>query len=207
MGQNKSKEKFTLFEEEYMKMTYSDYSSASLRKLRQSYDAIGYDPNSTASIICLIPGILRLLFLLLSPYSLILFSIFLMSYILFYIQGDFTQILLSPLSLFSMFSILVSGIILLMYFYFPKKSPIHIKKYGANPFGAVNRKGLYFCDRNSYMMGILEKCPTLTSKEVQDGALPLYSYETGKRTGILEPTPWMFTGDMRTIFDCNYLFI
>ena len=200
MGQKTSKEKFTLFEEEYMKLTYSDYSSASLRKIRQSHNLIGYDPNGTASIICLIPGILRLLFLLLSPYSLIIFSTFLTSYIMFYIQGDTIQILLSPLALFSMFSILVSGIILLRYFYFPKKSPILIKKYGENPFGAVNRKGLYFCERNSCMMEILKKCPTLTSPEVQIGALPLYSHHTGKRTGILEPTPWMFTGDMRTIF-------
>ena len=62
------------FEEKYFQETYTSYSKASLRKVDPLIDSVHapYDPNGHRAILTLIPGVLRLLTILVAPYLFLL---------------------------------------------------------------------------------------------------------------------------------------
>lgn len=187
------------FERKYFNATYSSYSGASLRKSNPAADnkCEPYDPNSYRSVVGLIPGVLRLLSFLVAPYS----FAFAFCYISVYawLFGISVEILKdSSILITCAITCIVFGSVLLIYYTYPVMSPIRTGKRGINPFGAHNRSGLYFSDKSPEMRDVLKGCPTLLSKEVARGALPLWN-EDGSLKDTLEPTPWIFTGDFRTL--------
>jgi predicted alpha/beta-fold hydrolase len=186
------------FESKFIQMSYASYSLASLRKVSYTDDPEPYDPNSYTTILNIIPGVIRLLVTLIAPY---VFCIAMGCILLeIYLHGaQLINFQASSVLLFEAIAAYFFGSSLFIYYLYPRRSPIHPQHFGANPFGAYIKPGLYFSDKSDQIKDVLKHCPSLLSKEVSRGALPSYD-KNGKKSKVLEPTPWMLTGDMRTLF-------
>jgi len=191
------------FEEKYFQETYTSYSKASMRRVDPLIDSVHspYDPNGYRAILTLIPGVIRLLTILAAPYFFLLACFVLLTYIFF--EGSVYVVLEavheSSVLIVVIVALLFYGSALLIYFYYPGQSPIREGEQGENPFGAYLRPGLYHSTKSATINNIINDCPLLTSPEARRAALPIFD-EKGRQTDTLEPTPWIFTGDMRTIF-------
>jgi predicted alpha/beta-fold hydrolase len=190
------------FELKYFAGTYGNYTKASLRKVDPLMDKVHapYDPNSYNSILGLIPGVVRLLTVLVAPFLFLLSTLTLaVYYALYHTTLTLDQFMDSSFLIVMLLLSIIYGSTMLIYFYYPSQSPIRDGRRGENPFGASLRPGLYFSDKSDTIKDVLKGCPLLMSDEVTRSALPTLDAK-GFKTGVIEATPWMFTGDMRTIF-------
>ncbi len=183
------------FESAYMSNTYSTYTAASERAVREYPGEVAYDPNSLASLSGLVPGVSQLLIYLTAPYSSI-GGLLVCLYSLNYYPDQ--PLVDSSVTLYAFTFCIINLFVSLYYYHWPVESPI-TGCMGVGPFGATVKPDLYFSDKSSRIRDLLKLCPMLLSDDVKRSALPLHD-ERGKRVGSLEPTPWMLSGDMRTIF-------
>lgn len=158
-------------------LTFPSYESASLRRLLTTTIAKDDDVfplYSSTNIAPVISSLLRLTCLLLSPYV---------------IAPAIVLILTSstlPTIALAVFVIALANISV----YLIATPASHVTdREGFNPVGATTLPDLYYAKASPSIKTLLEKCPLLTSKEAIQGGLP-----------GLSATPWIFSGDMRTLF-------
>lgn len=163
-------------------LTFPTYESASLRSAENnpkfvddSTDKEVFHLYSARNVIPLLSPLCRLLWILLSPYFILLTTAF----IFWGIFADIYSVSMMTIAFISMTNI--AG-----YFWY-KPSCINGRN-GFNSVGATTKPGLYHSSSLA-MTNLISKCPLLSSSSILRGSLP-----------NLSSTLWMITGDMRTLF-------
>ena len=168
--------------------SFSSYESASLRRHNlcnsgRQQDSEGYNLYGINNLLPIIISGISLLGLLFSPYILIITS-FAMYILSFGLSPPYE----SMFSLIPGFILLYCVVNISVYYFFLPISDINGIQ-GRNSVGASTEPGLYYSRSCGCVTSLLSKCPILRSKEVINGGLP-----------SLSSTPWMLSGDMRTLF-------
>jgi hypothetical protein len=172
-------------------LTYSSYELASLRsnapdvQLTSSHEgktaSNTFNAYSSENILPLIPPTLSLIGMLLSHYAIIPIMIYLVI---------FSSLLNGPLVgavslILPTIALVCSAHIAVTTFHYPVSCITGAA--GQNSLGSSTKPGLYHAPEGK-IADIVKNCPILTAKTTIQGSLP-----------NLPSTPWVFSGDMRTI--------
>ena len=172
-------------------LTYSSYELASLRSNAPDVQLTSSNEGKTASdafnayssenILPLIPPTFSLIGMLLSHYAIIPIMIYLVIS-----SSLFNGPLVGAVSLIlPTIALVCSAHIAVTTFHYPKSCISGAT--GENSLGSSTKPGLYHAPEGK-IADIVKNCPILTAKTTIQGSLPK-----------LPSTPWVFSGDMRTI--------
>lgn len=171
--------------------TYDTYTDASMRKIQNNlkFGDLKCNLYSLQNLLPVITSFLKLGVVLFSPYAVLVFSVCLL-----YFELMFPKQMIRDYSFYYILLILLSvvSIVVLGWLYvFPVRSVTGAM--GSAIYGSATKPGLYYCEKSALITEIISNCSMLKSPCALNSSLGT------SNTVYASATPWLFSGDIRTL--------